>query len=175
MNELIKDALNIVSKILIADAVTAPKSVGRDDIVVNLVEDSEEKSKIFEKMVEITERTSLTFYKRDAINCENIHYIILIGFKLFYHRFDCGFCGFSGCDECIEKGGVCAVSATDAGIAIGSLVKLASIFGIDNRIMISLGQAAKEVGYFKEKIGGAYGIPLSATTKNPFFDRKIKV
>ncbi len=175
MNEIIKDALNIVSKILIADAVTAPKSVGRDDIVVSLVTDSEEKSKIFKKMYEITERTKLTFYKRDAINCESVDYIILIGFKLFYHRFDCGFCGFSGCDECIEKGGVCAISATDAGIAIGSLVKLASIFGIDNRIMISLGQAAKEVGYFKEKIGGAYGIPLSATTKNPFFDRKIKV
>ncbi len=175
MKELIKDALDIVSKILIADAITAPKSVGRDDVVVDLITDSETKSKIFKKMAEITERTGLTFYKRDAINCENVDYIILIGFKLFYHRFDCGFCGFSGCDECIEKGGVCAVSATDAGIAIGSVVKLASIFGIDNRIMISLGQAAKEIGHFKEKIGGAYGIPLSATTKNPFFDRKLKV
>ena len=175
MKELIKDALDIVSKILIANAITAPKSVGRDDIVVDLVTDKETKTKIFEKMAEITERTGLTFYKRDALNCENVDYIILIGFKLFYHRFDCGFCGFSGCDECIAKGGVCAVSVTDAGIAIGSVVKLASIFGIDNRIMISLGQAAKEVGYFKERIGGAYGIPLSATTKNPFFDRKIKV
>lgn len=175
MKELINDALNIVSKILIANAITAPKSVGRDDVVVDLVADRETKSKIFKKMEEITERTDLTFYKRDAINCENIDYVILIGFKLFYHRFDCGFCGFSGCDECIEKGGVCAVSATDAGIAIGSVVKLASIFGIDNRIMISLGQAAKEIGYFKDKIGGAYGIPLSATTKNPFFDRKIQV
>ena len=175
MKEMVKDALDIVSKILIADAITAPKSVGRDDVVIDLVTDSETKSKIFKKMEEITDRTGLTFYKRDAINCENIDYIILIGFKLFYHRFDCGFCGFSGCDECIEEGGVCAVSATDAGIAIGSIVKLASIFGIDNRIMISLGQAAKEIGYFKEKIGGAYGIPLSATTKNPFFDRKIKV
>jgi len=175
VKELIKDALDIVSKILIANAITAPKSVGRDDIVVDLVTDKETKTKIFEKMAEITERTGLTFYKRDALNCENVDYIILIGFKLFYHRFDCGFCGFSGCDECIAKGGVCAVSVTDAGIAIGSVVKLASIFGIDNRIMISLGQAAKEVGYFKERIGGAYGIPLSATTKNPFFDRKIKV
>ncbi len=175
MKNLINDALNIVSKILIADAITAPKSVGRDDVIIDLITDNEVKLKIFKKMTEITERTNLTFYKRDAINCGNIDYIILIGFKLFYHRFDCGFCGFSGCDECIKKGGVCTVSATDAGIAIGSVVKLASIFGIDNRIMISLGQAAKEIGYFKEKIGGAYGIPLSATTKNPFFDRKIKV
>ncbi len=175
MSELIKDALNIVSKLLIADAITAPKSVGRDDVIVELVKDQEIKEKIFRQMEKITDRTGRTFYKRDAINCKNIEYIILIGFKLYYHRFDCGFCGFSGCDECINKGGICAVSATDAGIAIGSMVKLASVFGIDNRIMISLGQAAKEIDFFKEKIGGAYGIPLSATTKNPFFDRKITV
>ncbi len=175
MNDIVKEALETVSKILIADAITAPKSVGRDDIVVDLVYENGIKKKVFDRMYEISERTNFTFYKRDAINCENIDFIILIGFKLYYHRFDCGFCGFSGCNECIGKGGVCAVSATDAGIAIGSMVKLASIFGIDNRIMISIGQAAKEIGYFKDKIGGAYGIPLSATTKNPFFDRKIEV
>ena len=175
MKGIVKEALETISKLLIVDAITAPKSVGRDDVVIELVESTDVKKKIFSKMAEITERTGLTFYKRDARNCENVDFIIMIGFKLFYHRFDCGFCGFSSCNECIEKGGVCAVSATDAGIAIGSVVKLASIFGVDNRIMISLGQAAKEIGLFKEKIGGAYGIPLSATTKNPFFDRKIKV
>jgi len=171
----IKEALDIVSKLLLADAITAPKSVGRDDVVIDLITDESIKEKIFKKMAEITDRSGFTFYKRDAINCQNIDYIILIGFKLFYHNFNCGFCGFKSCDECKDKGGVCVVSATDCGIAIGSVVKLASIFGIDNRIMISIGQAAKEIGYFKEKVGGAYGIPLSATTKNPFFDRKIKV
>ncbi|AEA33903.1 ferredoxin domain-containing protein [Hippea maritima] len=172
---IISDALDVVSKFLLVDAITAPKSVGRDDIVVDIVRDDKTKVKILQRMKEITENGGKSFYKRDAINIENIDFIILIGFKVFYHGFDCGFCGFSGCEECESKGGMCAVSATDCGIAIGSLVKLASIFGVDNRIMISIGQAAKEIGYFKEKIGGAYGIPLSATTKNPFFDRKIKV
>lgn len=175
MKEIVNNALKTIAELLIVDAITAPKSVGRDDVVIELVDSEDVKREIFSKMAEITERTGLTFYKRDAINCESVDFIIIIGFKLFYHRFDCGFCGFSSCNECIKKGGVCAVSATDAGIAIGSLVKLASIFGVDNRIMISLGQAAREIGLFKEKVGGAYGIPLSATTKNPFFDRKIKV
>ncbi|WP_029952029.1 ferredoxin domain-containing protein [Hippea sp. KM1] len=173
--DVVREALGVVSKLLLVDAITAPKSVGRDDLVIDLIDDSKTKSKILERMKQITDRGGKSFYKRDAINIENIDFIILIGFKLFYHGFDCGFCGFSGCAECESKGGVCAVSATDCGIAIGSVVKLASVFGIDNRIMISIGQAAKEVGYFKERIGGAYGIPLSATTKNPFFDRKIKV
>ncbi len=172
MNAVIDEALEFASKMFIANAITAPKSVGRDDVVVDIITKKEDREKILKRMKEITDSGGKSFYKRDAVNCENIDYILLIGFKLFYHNFDCGFCGFSSCAECEQKGGVCAVSATDCGIAIGSVVKLASIFGVDNRIMISVGQAAKDVGFFKERVGGAYGIPLSATTKNPFFDRK---
>ena len=176
---IVDEAIDIVSKLLVIDAITAPKSVGRDDIVVDIVSDEKIKEKILSQMESITDRGGKSFYKRDAINCRDVLHIILIGFKEFYHGFDCGFCGFSGCDECAKNGGICAVTATDCGIAIGSLVKLASIFGVDNRIMISIGQAAVEMGYYKErysfKVRGAYGIPLSATTKNPFFDRKIKV
>ncbi len=172
---VIDEALGMVSRILVMNAVTAPKGVGRDDIVIELLEDEKKKAKILEKSKQIAKTSGFSFYERDAVNCESISHIIFIGFKLFYHGFDCGFCGFSTCSECENKGGVCAISITDAGIAIGSLVKLSSIFGVDNRIMLSIGQAAKEAGIFKEKVGGAYGIPLSATTKNPFFDRKIKL
>lgn len=172
MNNIINEGLEIVSKILAVDAKTAPKGVGRDDIVIELVKGGENRRKILEKSKEIAKRSGFTFYERDAVNCENINNIILVGYKVFYHGFNCGFCGFETCSECEKKGGMCAISITDAGIAMGSLVKLSSIFGVDNRIMLSIGQAAKEAGFFKQKIGGAYGIPLSATTKNPFFDRK---
>ncbi len=172
MDSLFEEGLDIVTKILLINAKTAPKSIGRDDIVIEVLDKPEDKRSVFAKAKEIAERSGFSFYERDAINCENVNHIILIGYKLFYHRFDCGFCGFATCDECEAKGGRCAISITDAGIAIGSLVKLSSIFGVDNRVMLSIGQAAKESGFFKEKVGGAYGIPLSATTKNPFFDRK---
>ncbi len=175
MSFAVDEALDIVSKILVMNSITAPKGVGRDDIVIELVKDDKIKEKILLKSKEIAKRSGFSFYERDAINCENISHIIFIGYKMFYHGFDCGFCGFKTCVECEEKGGMCAISVTDAGIAIGSLVKLSAIFGVDNRIMLSIGQAAKETGFFEEKVGGAYGIPLSATTKNPFFDRKIKV
>lgn len=168
----IEEGLDIISKILLIDATTAPKGVGRDDIVIDIVKDKENRQKILKQAKTISQRSGFTFYERDAINCENISHIILIGYKMFYHGFDCGFCGFNTCRECEKRGCMCAISITDAGIAMGSLVKLSSVFGVDNRIMLSIGQAAKEIDFFKEKVGGAYGIPLSATTKNPFFDRK---
>lgn len=172
IDDLLLEGVDIVSKILLVNAKTAPKSIGRDDIVIDIVDNINDKKPILEKAKEIAKRSGFGFYERDAVNCEKITHIILIGYKLFYHRFDCGFCGFPTCDDCEKKGGVCAISVTDSGIAIGSLVKLSSIFGVDNRVMLSIGQAAKESGFFKEKVGGAFGIPLSATTKNPFFDRK---
>ncbi len=172
IDNLLKEGVDIVSKILLVDAKTAPKSIGRDDIVIEIVDNEKDRKPILSKAKEIAKRTGFSFYERDSVNCEKIEHIILIGYKLFYHRFDCGFCGFGTCDECEKKGGVCAISVTDSGIAIGSMVKLSSVFGVDNRVMLSIGQAAKESGFFKEKVGGAFGIPLSATTKNPFFDRK---
>jgi uncharacterized ferredoxin-like protein len=43
---------------------------------------------------------------------------------------------------------------------------------IDNRIMYSVGKAALDLGLLGKEAVVAYGIPLSATGKNPFFDRK---
>ena len=60
----------------------------------------------------------------------------------------------------------------DLGIALGSAAKIASNMNVDNRIMYSIGVAARRLG-----IGGSnivHGIPLSASGKNVFFDRKPK-
>lgn len=42
---------------------------------------------------------------------------------------------------------------------------------VDNRVMYTLGRAAMEAGYLEDAVQ-AVGIPLSATAKNPFFDRE---
>ncbi len=172
MKNIIENGIDIAAKLMLMDAITAPKGVGRDDIIVKIVKNSKDIEKILNKAKQLSDETKFSFYQRDAANCRRSSHIILIGYKIFYHGFDCKFCGFQNCQECEKNGGMCAISITDAGIAIGSLVKLASILGIDNRVMLSIGQAAKEIGFFKEKIGGAYGIPFSVSTKNPFFDRK---
>jgi len=38
--------------------------------------------------------------------------------------------------------------------------------------MYTAGMAALELGYFSDEVRIAFGIPLSASGKNPFFDRK---
>jgi len=42
---------------------------------------------------------------------------------------------------------------------------------VDNRIMFSIGKAAKELKLLGEEAEIIYGIPLSSTGKSPFFDR----
>ena len=58
----------------------------------------------------------------------------------------------------------------DLGIALGSAVKTAQIHNVDNRIFYSAGVAALSLGYLPD-CTTAYGIPLSITGKNIFFDR----
>ena len=111
-------------------------------------------------------------FLRDAGNIKKIDHIVIIGTKKKPLGLNCGFCGYSTCKELEKtKTGVCTYNALDLGIAIGSAVSVAADLHIDNRIMYSIGKAAMEAGLFKEKVVHAIGIPLSATGKNPFFDR----
>lgn len=63
----------------------------------------------------------------------------------------------------------CMLQIMDLGIALGSAVKLASELNIDNRIMYTIGAAAKKIGLLDSDV--IIGIPLSATGKSPYFDR----
>jgi len=58
----------------------------------------------------------------------------------------------------------------DLGIALGSAVKIASDLAVDNRVMYSVGTAARKLGFIDADI--AIGIPLSVSGKNIYFDRK---
>ncbi|MCK4518727.1 MAG: ferredoxin domain-containing protein [Candidatus Omnitrophica bacterium] len=84
----------------------------------------------------------------------------------------CGFRGHNNCRELSKTKGICAFNSIDLGIAAGSAVSIACLHHADNRIMYSIGKAAIKKGLFKDKsIKQALGIPLSASGKNPFFDR----
>jgi uncharacterized ferredoxin-like protein len=72
----------------------------------------------------------------------------------------------------VAAGGICAFNSGDLGIALGSAVSRAADLRIDNRILFTAGKAAVELGMFGDDIRIAYGIPLSVSGKNPFFDRK---
>lgn len=42
----------------------------------------------------------------------------------------------------------------------------------DNKVMYTVGLAVAEIGLLGKDVKIVYGIPLSCTAKNPFFDRK---
>ncbi|MEM4659794.1 MAG: ferredoxin domain-containing protein, partial [Sulfolobales archaeon] len=62
-----------------------------------------------------------------------------------------------------------AMSLVNLGIAVGSAVKTASILNVDNRVMFTIGVAAKKLNLIDADV--VLGIPLSATSKNIYFDR----
>jgi len=161
-----------IAKSIALAAKTAPKARGRDTLEIIIVTNDEIKQ-ISEKMIFISERDGKSFFKRDAENILQASAIILIGTTYKSLGLDCGWCGYSSCNEKDKNiSSPCIFNLNDLGIAIGSIVSLAADYRIDNRVMFSIGKAAIELNFFSDDIKAAFGIPLSATNKNPFFDRK---
>lgn len=123
------------------------------------------------RMKELAEQCSLPAFARDAGLVARSPYLVLIGVRRKTLGLNCGYCGYSSCDELGATPGVCAFNSLDLGIALGSAAAQAAGMRVDNRVMYTLGRAAMEAGYLEDAVQ-AVGIPLSATAKNPFFDRK---
>ena len=162
---------------------TAPKTRGLDSLRTALVlgSDLEILASAMEKKGG-AKSTDLPIFKRDAKNVRGAAVVVLAGVKRDPKRmelpFNCGACGYPTCADLAASGPrqgedfigpTCIFQAIDLGIALGSAVKLAAGMGIDNRIMYTIGAAAKDLGLLDSDV--IIGIPLSATGKNPFFDR----
>ncbi len=168
-----KTVRSVAEKMLIA-ARTAPKARGVDLLVIAIAE-KELIKEIAAKMLEMAEkRVAPQFFIRDANNILIAEALFLIGSKIkVFNLSPCGMCGFANCEEKEKYPLVpCVFNTGDLGIAIGSAVSVAANERVDNRIMYSVGQAVLEMKLLGEEVKIAYGIPLSVTSKNPFFDRK---
>lgn len=164
--------IRVTATLMCTAARTAPKARGIDNIVTALV-DKQEKQNLIDTMREIAKDFDNDTFARDADSIENCPILVLIGTKLSPINLRlCGLCGFKDCVECVQKGGMCIFNPGDLGIAVGSAVAIAADNRVDNRIMYSAGFAAVKLKLLGEEVKIAYGIPLSATGKNPFFDRK---
>jgi uncharacterized ferredoxin-like protein len=172
-NEYYKDKLIEAAKEMALAARTAPKGRGRDKLHI-LILTGKEKDTVAKKMSEIGETHEIAFFRRDAQNLRNAPVLLLLGTETDPLEVShCGYCGLADCSENRTQGTIpCAFSSGDLGIALGSAVALAASMHIDNRIMFSAGKAAIELDMFPPMVKIAHGIPLSATGKNPFFDRK---
>ena len=164
------DQVLSVAKAMMAAARTAPKGKGVDRLeIITLYGD--DLSRLANEMRRYSEQTGLKFFLRDADNVEQAQAVVLIGTTYGVFGLNCGYCGFATCQEKEKFPSVpCAFNSGDLGIAIGSAAALAADMRIDNRIMYSVGQAALRLGLLGQS-KAAYGILLSCSGKNPFFDR----
>jgi len=167
--------LRMVADLMAISARTAPKSAGEDYVVTKVIE-GEDCLALAEEMVKFGEKTGKKNFDRDAANVRNSPVVLLIGIK-DAKALDLN-CGACGAEECVKintfegefKGPQCAFRLLDMGIALGSAVKTASLLNVDNRIMYRAGVVARQMGLIDADF--VMGIPLSATGKNIYFDRK---
>jgi uncharacterized ferredoxin-like protein len=180
-----KNAVTMAAALMSATARTAPKARGVD-ATASLVLDGADLEKLAaamdHKATKKPEYLSSVF-KRDANNVRKSESVLLLGVtghpKKIEQPLDCGACGYASCEHLSKArrkikvkdfgGPVCAFQAMDLGIALGSAVKLAAELCIDNRMMFTIGAAAKSLGLLDSDI--IIGIPLSVTGKSLYFDR----
>ena len=151
---------------------TAPKARGIDLLEIAVLTGKDIR-RLSAKMKEIGERENHNTFRRDSASIKSAQAIVLIGTKrkalgLRY----CSFCGYPGCDEAEKAKAICAYNTGDLGIAVGSAVAVAGDRRGDNRVMYSVGRAAVDLKLLGKEVVVAFGIPLSVSAKNPFFDRK---
>ena len=152
-----------------AAARTAPKTRGMDGLVTCVVT-GEDKDRLAAHMRELAGRLDYAFFARDADNVDYADAVVLFGMEEQRRGLNggCQYCHFA------EKNGLCAWDAMDVGIAIGSSAAAAADARVDNRVMFSVGRAARSLGLLGASVTLVLGIPLSVSGKSPFFDRKPK-
>ena len=170
-----------VARQMMTAARTAPKGKGVDIIEIAMVTDGYILSynggeiidwKTGEMMVKMVAEHGMKFFLRDAENILNAECVLLIGTHEQAQGLNCGHCGYATCVS--RKEGVpCALNSVDVGIAIGSACATAADNRVDTRVMFSAGLAAQRLNWL-EGCTQVYAIPVSASSKNPFFDRKPK-
>jgi uncharacterized ferredoxin-like protein len=175
----LKDTVRFVGDLMELAARTAPKAVGQDFIEARVLEDRE-RIAVGNDLIAIASERGSPNWERDGQNVLDSSAVVLIG--LLPHKgagLNCGACGFRTCAEFDQHhnegefiGPNCSIRMLDLGIALGSAAKVASDMNVDNRIMYRIGASARRLGLTGTNI--CHGIPLSATGKNIFFDRRPK-
>ncbi len=165
-------ALKVASQ-MAAAARTAPKGKGRDTLSI-IVLNEEDLLRLADKTEEIGKRTGMDFFCRDAHCLRKSHALLLIGTTIQPEGLKlCGLCGFTDCQDKVNKhfDVPCVFNNIDLGIAVGSAVSIAADNRVDSRVLYTVGMAALEMRIFDKSVKIILGIPISISSKSPFFDR----
>ena len=165
-----EQVLAIARQMMVA-ARTAPKGKGIDIIDVARVPDDDIR-RLAVHLIAMSQDNGMKCFLRDADNILSAECIVLIGTHEQAQGLNCAHCGFATCGERPE-GVPCAINSVDVGIAIGSACATAADHRVDTRVMFSAGLAAQSLNLL-DGCRQVYAIPVSASSKNPFFDRKPK-
>lgn len=168
-------ALRIVAELMALSARTAPKTAGKDHVVLKLVEGGGLEA-LGKAMRTYGQQKGKTNFDRDGANVAKSGALLLVGIKdAGAAGLNCGACGSDCCSNQSKRegpefaGGFCSWRLVDLGIAVGSAVKTAGILNADNRVMYRAGVVARQMGLIDADV--CLGIPLSATGKSIYFDR----
>jgi uncharacterized ferredoxin-like protein len=171
------EGIDVVARLMAISATTAPKSKGENFVVTRVLE-GEVLNELADAMVAFGQKTKKIDFDRDAKGVARSDAVVLIGIKsATVLGLNCGACGFTDCKSLKDRekvtvefvGPQCAFRLLDMGIALGSAVKTASMFNVDNRIMYRIGAVARDMGIVDWDY--VMGVPLSATGKSIYFDR----
>jgi len=165
--------LDIANKMCVA-ARTAPKAHGIDHIRT-CVMTGDELLAVADEMEKLGREHEIeALFSRDAQNVRDSQILVLFG-AIYGQRglTFCQYCRFKSCADCAAKGGVCAYDNIDLGIALGSAAAIAADFHADNRILYTAGKAALSLKLLGDDVQIAFGIPLSAWGKSPYFDKRL--
>ncbi len=168
--------LRMIADLMAVAARTAPKSAGKDFVVIRIVE-GEQLQALAQQMEAFGQRTGKKNFDRDSANVAASEAVVLIGIKdAKTTGLNCGACGATECaalavnaHEGEFRGPQCALRLLDMGIALGSAAKMAGLLNADSRIMYRPGVVAREMGLIDADF--VMGIPISATGKSIYFDR----
>jgi uncharacterized ferredoxin-like protein len=172
MEESVIDAV----KLMAISAKTAPKARGQDFVGIKIVT-GQELERLANAMIKYGQQSGKQGFDRDGESVRQSTAVLLLSLNEASGPagLNCGACGKERCADLEPRemaefeGPLCAWRLLDLGVALGSAVKTASLFNLDNRIMYRIGVAAKKNGLMQGQI--IVGVPVSVSGKNIFFDR----
>jgi uncharacterized ferredoxin-like protein len=169
--EIRKELVIDAARRMMTAARTAPKGKGIDIIEAAIIT-GEDIEKLSQEMVRVSEANGWKFFLRDADNLYSADAVLILGTRQEVQGLNCAYCGFATCQKKPEAV-PCAINAVDLGIAVGSACSVAADMRVDTRVMFSAGFTAQRMGLLGD-CKYALAIPVSVSSKNPFFDRTPK-
>ncbi|MAG14377.1 MAG: hypothetical protein CL874_00610 [Dehalococcoidales bacterium] len=177
------EAVLEAAKLMAVSARTAPKTRGLDSIKTIILHGGGELERLARAMEERCEDDpNYSVFRRNAEDIRKSMAVLVIGVtgepKKVESPLNCGACGHN-CQATLKgkkidtgdaRGPMCLYQGIDLGIALGSAVKTASNYNIDNRMMYTIGVAVRKLKLMEADL--ITGIPLSVTGKNVYFTNR---